>query len=131
MHVGFTGTRIGCNAAQKAGLWKVLENLHRLHGIEGVHHGDCIGADADFDAICHELSFYRTSYPAFELGHKYRAGCDCEEIRPLKRPLVRNRDIVDACDVMIATPRENAEVERGSGHGQLFVILGRSRELSW
>jgi hypothetical protein len=38
-----------------------------------------------------------------------RAHCDVDERRPLRPPLVRNRNIVDACTILTAAPRSTAE----------------------
>lgn len=52
IRIGFTGTRRGMTSKQRETIYKVLLK----NAVSEVHHGDCIGADADM----HELvSAYR------------------------------------------------------------------------
>ena len=72
--VGFTGTQAGMSENQKM-LWQrfLLE-----HGVEEVHHGDCIGADAEADAIAADLGIRRAAHPCMIPGK--RAYCKAEII---------------------------------------------------
>jgi len=49
MNIGFTGTRSGMNYFQKRHVSKLLEDYSSI--CVTAHHGDCVGADAEF----HEL----------------------------------------------------------------------------
>ncbi len=104
--VGFTGTRSGMSAKQKR---EVLEELENLKPISKILHGGCKGADIDFHNMC-EFTF-REVLP----GHSAKTGeCDdaggysgANEIHESQTYFKRNRDIVDQCDILIATPYNN------------------------
>jgi hypothetical protein len=117
--VGFTGTQRGMTEIQRLQVRHTLATLTRLPYV--VHHGDCVGADSDF----HDLVMPRRTvcdrvviHPP-EIDAK-RAHCiarwasnfitvqHVQELAP-KPYIVRNHDIVDASDFMIATPGEREE----------------------
>lgn len=105
MKLGFTGTREGMTIPQRL---KVNALLERLQPLE-VHHGDCVGSDRDFHVIVSKR--VRTvAHPA--TGSKLRAFCDADEIREPKPPLERDRDIVNECHGLLATPRFMSEEQR-------------------
>lgn len=111
IRVGFTGTQRGMTHAQRAQVEWVLTSLGDQ---VWAHHGDCIGADADFHAICLRL---RPWTVAGITGHPpenpiKRAFCDFDEICEPAPYLVRNQDIVVIAERMIATPGEMEEVQR-------------------
>lgn len=108
MKIGFTGTREGMTAAQKEGVVRELIAL----GATELHHGDCVGADADADLIAHELGLYVVIHPPVDETH--RAFCRyADETRAPKTHFARNRDIVDETVHLIATPRTMYEEPRG------------------
>ena len=116
--VGFTGTQVGMTDAQKTSIVKQLTRWAKQHSSLEAHHGDCVGADADFHNIClanwpHELQV--VLHPPI-IPHK-RSFCQSEgQINlPQKDYISRNHDIVDAVDCMIATPKETTMQWRGSG----------------
>jgi hypothetical protein len=119
-HVGFTGTRKGMTDAQKATVAELMDLMvyeARCAGIEfEVHHGDCVGADGDFHDICHGQVPVVIHPPK---DPKLRAWCD-GDVLPEKPYLERNRDIVDVCDVLIATPAEDTPQHSG---GTWYTIL--------
>lgn len=102
VRVGFTGTRHGMTDAQKA---TVKELLIYDDGVIEAHHGDCVGADGDFHDIVHGMVPVIIHPPK---DPKLRAWCD-GDVLPEKPYLQRNRDIVGACDWLIATPAEAEE----------------------
>lgn len=104
MIVGFTGTQAGMTPLQQGVLITVVDQI-----TEG-HHGDCIGADKEFDAALRRSRIKRVAHPPIK-SHK-RAFCDAEVILEPKDYLERNEDIVDVSEAMIATPKEMEEVRR-------------------
>ena len=106
--VGFTGTRTGMTEEQK----NTVSNLLGLIEPNEVHHGDCIGADAQFHELAMSMGIRVVIHPASGVGEQ-RAYCSgsyfTHDARP---PLERNKDIVDACTDMIATPVAHKEVLR-------------------
>jgi len=106
MQLGFTGTQRGMTEDQHV----AVESLMRVLDIGHVHHGDCVGADADF----HELAEARNArieiHPPFD--SEKRAWCKGDILWPEYDYMKRNQHIVDCSDVLIATPGEMSEVLR-------------------
>lgn len=116
MNIGFTGTRNGMTEEQK----HEVETLLKRFLVGHVHHGDCVGADADFHSIARSLQhpldssskrFAVIIHPPVDESH--RAFCKDAWIRPAKTHFARNRDIVIECDILIATPRLMIEEDHG------------------
>lgn len=105
--VGFTGTQAGMTHAQGMGVRHVLAFL--IDGEIDAHHGDCIGADADFHKICRDTPkvVWITGHPP--TNPVKRAWCQFDSEWPALPYLARNGRIVAATDVLIATPREYEE----------------------
>ena len=119
MKVGFTGTRKGMSIHQRR-LFIDLLNLGKEHRptrfgvLDEFHHGGCIGADED----AHHLVQNESDIPIYvhpcdikDMQSKITEGEMVERL-PEKKPLVRNHDIVDECDMLIAAPFTNDEVVR-------------------
>jgi hypothetical protein len=105
MIVGFTGTRHGMTAAQ---FWVVCEVLSGLLPIAEVHHGDCVGADADF----HRAAACLTVHAHPPTDERLRAFCDADVVHEARPYLARDADIVAASTVLIACPGERQEQRR-------------------
>lgn len=97
--IGFTGTRKGCTAVQRAVLTDIVRTLSLGEDAIGLH-GDCVGADAEFDEVCSALGVPTTCRPSNVRGA--RAKTTATAIAAPEAPLVRNRRIVDEADVMVA-----------------------------
>lgn len=118
MRIGFTGTQKGMTDFQKKEVAMILIFHHPTRIIDSLpetvfeaHHGDCIGADAEFEELAQEYGFTTYAHPASDTSGK-RAYCRSDNIFPAKPALKRNKDIVNAVDIVIATPKENHEVLR-------------------
>ncbi len=113
MKIGFTGTQKGMTNFQvkEVDIILLYDAISYHRGNVEVHHGDCIGVDAQ----CHELAkkhhLTTVAHPASDTGDK-RAFCKADVVLPAKPALIRNHDIVDTVDVMFAIPRESSEVLR-------------------
>lgn len=105
-HIGFTGTQRGMTANQ---LSVVRFHLDRLDG-QWAHHGDCIGADAEFHALARRKFYLVHRHPPDNLSK--RAFCDFDKDAKEKPYLKRNHDIVDASGILIAAPGEFEEYLR-------------------
>jgi transposase InsO family protein len=95
--------------AQKATVRRALEKAIEKFG-PLVGHGDCVGADAEFDEIAAELGCVRRLYPSNL--EQTRAHCELRgaiEFANSAPPLTRNGWIVNASSVLIATPKEYRE----------------------
>lgn len=100
--VGFTGTRDGMTAKQKAVVLAALITLHPTHA----RHGLCVGADENFHNLCRELGIYIIGHPGVDDHGKspFRAHCDVDEMEPELPYHERNDNIIDGCDVLMVTP---------------------------
>lgn len=106
---GFTGTRKGCTEAQRDTLRDLVSKyVAGNSNPDGDHepivglHGDCIGADAEFDAICREAGAETACCPSNM--PRMRANTGAPEWTPPAPPLHRNKDIVSASVRMFACP---------------------------
>jgi hypothetical protein len=106
MKIGFTGTREGMSKQQRDALYKLLCDIP--WGVpHEFHHGDCVGADAEACNLAwrlknagHNLQIH--CHPP--IISKRRAYCRCDVMHPIKEYLIRNHNIVEACDILIAAP---------------------------
>lgn len=111
IHVGFTGTRQGLTSAQRRTIIAFLQDIGD-ENILRIHHGDCIGADAELHQIALDLDEPIEIHPPD--SDRYRALCTGAVFVHEPKPyMVRNLDIVAACSVMIGAPFENAPQPRG------------------
>lgn len=106
MRIGFTGTHRGMTAAQE----QVLRTILFAYGSAALHHGDCIGSDAQAHEIACALQREVTIHPSTNCT--YRAWKPSPDIRTPKAYLTRNNDIVRETDMLIAAPAETTEQVR-------------------
>lgn len=111
MKIGFTGTQEGLTNQQVIQMRRTLVE----HEVLELHHGDCIGADLATHCLAEVL---------MQCGHqvrivlhppsdpKKRAFCPAHEIRPTFPYIVRNHNIVDAVEYMLAAPSTQEEIVR-------------------
>lgn len=115
VHVGFTGTRIGMCSNQRLELAEYLLYLKEL-GFTHFHHGDCIGADAQAAKLAKQFGFIVIAHPGHPRDKNntmYRAFTNFNDVVHEPKPFAnRDKDIVDACDRMIATPAGQTEEVR-------------------
>lgn len=105
MIAGFTGTR---NEPTRGQIARFLDALQK-HAVTELHHGDCQGADEAAHLVARSLGLKVVVHPPIK--HDIRAFCNGDEVLEEKDYLVRNRDIVDACDHLFAIPM-GPEVKR-------------------
>ncbi len=106
--IGFTGTRHGMTKAQQA---QVAFHLSWLRP-QLVVHGGAIGSDAQFDRIARIMNIYRLIFPS-NLLNQQMSNEGGKWLEP-RSPLARNRDIVAASDVLLATPAGPEIVRSGT-----------------
>ena len=76
-----------------------------------LHHGDCIGADADMHDLAKEFGFCIILHPPIKSAK--RAFCKgADEEREPKEYIPRDHDIVDETEFLIATPNGTSEILR-------------------
>lgn len=117
MKIGFTGTREGTTDQQR----RALIAWAKTAGVTEFHHGCCLGADEDaFDVFMSagDLGFARPVIIAHPPANRSMLCRGAEEFSDEKRSplpyLERNKCIVDACDVLVACPKEPEELRSGT-----------------
>jgi hypothetical protein len=111
VHLGFTGTRHGMTPEQLAQLRAYWMTAQEGAGLPiRLHHGDCIGSDAQAHALAKDLGFSVTLHPPVD--PRLRAYCELDvmaddDMRPPKPYLDRDRDIAEACSTLFATPGQD------------------------
>jgi hypothetical protein len=112
IHVGFTGTRSGMTERQKERVWEFVQYKDFY-----AHHGDCVGADAEFDAIVRKAQGCRGVIIHPPIEAHLRAFCKPQTpydvVRNLAPYIDRNAMIVRESEVMLAAPKEMHERPRG------------------
>lgn len=106
MIIGFSGTRKGLTTLQRYGLDLLLQYLPAT----ALHHGDCKGSDASAHFFAGRLGVPIVIHPPDK--DSLRAFCHAPPAVSILAPLPyleRNRAMVDASDVLLATPETAAE----------------------
>ena len=106
MTIAFSGTQTGMTIKQETELMAYLA----LH-CTCLHHGDCIGADAQAHSIARSLLIPICIHPPIKKDK--RAFCtEYSSIYAPKEYLSRNHEMVDVCEALIACPKTKEEVWR-------------------
>jgi hypothetical protein len=126
LKAGFTGTRRGMTLPQAKAFVRVV---CALPGLAEFHHGDCVGADDEAAAAVHALGRVTivAHPPTDEALRAFNA--HAAETRPPRPYLERNRAIVDATDVLVATPAEAAERRRSGTWSTVRYARGLGRRV--
>ena len=106
MKIGFTGNRHGMTENQKKQFNELIISL----GGSEFHHGDCVGSDAEAHDMAFEQKLRIVIHPP--TANKHRAHKNGDEHRPAMTYLARNKEIVKASDVMIASPSSLIPAQR-------------------
>ena len=109
MIIGFTGTQQGLTVTQRDMLVYTLTTLKGLGATE-LHHGDCVGADAEAHQIARELGYCIVIHPPTNSNRV--AGCEGDERLPPKPYLERNHDVGDICNILVGCSATHDEVLR-------------------
>ncbi len=115
-HVAVTGTKEGLTAPQRLALFRASKALMQTCVLPlALHHGDCIGADAEMHDIAAELGWYIIIHPP--ILQKYQAFKIGDESRSPGPYLERNKDLVNESSVLFACPKNMFEETRsGTWH---------------
>lgn len=107
--IGFTGTQQRTPKAQREMLATVLTDFWR-RGTLWMHNGDCIESDEIAGAIWRGLGgMLHLHPPSISTKRAFQASDRLEDPKPY---LVRNHDIVDASNALVAVPAGFAEEQR-------------------
>lgn len=117
MILGFTGTQIGLTPVQMDALRAQLEAFGP--GLTHVAHGDCVGADADFDRLVCMLPHrpWRFIHPCDIESKRARCGLwrpQHSSVYPVRPPLERNLHIIKQSTSMLACPKGPEERRSGT-----------------
>ena len=108
--LGVTGTREGLNATQVDYLIKYLKA--NKSEITHLHHGDCVGADADVHKLVrHHVPDAKIVVHPPDYDNN-RAFCNGDETKKVLPYIVRNKKIVKASTMMLAFPVGRMELQR-------------------
>lgn len=124
--LGFTGTRDGMTQAQM----QVVHSILLTGMVEELHHGDCVGADAEAHALAQSESVPLVLHPPED--DEYQAYCSGPGIRSKAHPkpyLVRNRQIVYCTKELIATPAQDHEIKRSGTWATVRVARNLDRKI--
>lgn len=127
MQIGFTGTQKGMTTAQGLSLLIFLRKKKpsKWAGVDWFHHGDCIGADSEAHEIAVELGFKVAIHPPSSSSKRALRRGDHMFMRlPY---LQRNRAIVDATEMLVATPRQSKEIRRSGTWATIRWALKKGR----
>ena len=98
---------------QRAGVAAILQQVAGAGGFVA-HHGDCVGADAEFHDLCRLLpKSYIIVHPGPLEDLPNQAGRVGDERRAHLPHMRRNKNVVIAATVMIAAPFELTQQEHG------------------
>jgi hypothetical protein len=89
---------------------ETVSGLFELLGLTELHHGDCIGADADAHKLARACSARIVLHPP--RLDRHRAWCHGDLVRDSYDYLTRNKHIVDDTSGLIATPKSAVEMTR-------------------
>lgn len=121
MKIGFTGTQRGMSDEQRRVIKSILESYQDFEA----HHGDCVGADAEFHDIVKTLGRSVVIHPPINpVKRAFKTG---DVVNAPKDYLVRNRMIVDNTDLLICAPRSHEE-ERRSGTWSTFRYANKQHK---
>ncbi len=107
MKVGVTGTRSGMTQVQTEQVKLILAELKGTQ----LHHGDCVGADAEVAELARELGYQIVCHPPEKSD--LRAWVPADEMREPFSYFRRNRNIVDECDVLLVVPYQTSHQPNG------------------
>jgi hypothetical protein len=110
MRIGFTGSQKGMTKNQRVAFKSIACNSE----IKEFHHGDCVGADAQAHTMMAAHGICKKDihiHPAI-IHESKKAGNIWGILYAPKLPLERNKDIVNASDILVAAPATKTEVVR-------------------
>jgi hypothetical protein len=113
---------------QERSLGQLLLDL----GATALHHGCCVGADAQAHTLARTLGLRVVGHPPVNQS-KMAADLDCDEWREPEPYLDRNHTIVDETAVLLATPEKMREELRSGTWATVRYCrtVGRALYVHW
>ena len=127
MNIGITGTRAGLTEHQLNTVEKILRDMKYKSMFTSLHHGDCKGADESVHYIAQKLKIPIIIHPPMK--SKHRAFCKGATVLAQYPYLLRNQNIVDASDKVIALPGQDNEVLRSGTWATIRYAKKTGKEL--
>jgi len=120
LHIGFSGTRCGMTLLQRRAVYRVFRWYRDNRNAITVHHGSCVGADAEAHDIARMLGLAVALHPGVSAdgSSPLRAECAMLEGERVWRPAsygVRNQAITACTGVLVAATGDGTE-DRGTSH---------------
>lgn len=143
MIVGFTGTRHGMTVPQYIRATDYLRFDLGGQVVDRIHHGCCLGADAEFVLGVIRARVGATPDRQWAELHAHPSnlrGMTCEDTLAHSAvqyaptdPLERNRIIVTKCDLLIACPQYRTEEQRSGTWSTIRYArkIGRRHVIVW
>lgn len=136
MIIGFTGTRQGMTELQRLAITKLMMEARRDSDAQWLHHGGAQGADAQAHWIWLSMDGRIHLHPGQDFsGDVVGAELTNWDRSSIAKPfLIRNKDIVNACTLLIATPAQTVNIPRGSGTWATIRYarkIGRPTTILW
>lgn len=137
--IGVSGTREGMTEFQYLKALQILASISyptlksTFEEVE-LHHGDCKGADEQFNNMGVSLRFKTVSHPPINASN--RAFCESDVVLTPKPYLPRNKDIVNSTDRLVATPKTLVEkggtwhaIKYARSRGKDVIVIGPDGEI--
>jgi len=125
IHIGFTGTQKGMTTPQAEMVTTFLTGF--VSDAKGyLHHGWCVGADEEADAIARRLGYSIIGHPPIVTAKM----ADLPEPLVMCDPkdyLTRNTDIAKAAKILLAAPNTYSEQPRSG----TWSTVRRGRKFCW
>lgn len=122
--IGVTGTRLGMTVVQQVrGLELLTAITKQIEVCPELHHGDCVGADEQLHDMAESLRYWTVAHPP--TVERYRSHRIADVIRAPKPYLVRNEDIVDETELLLAFPAGT----KGSASGGTWYTVRYARKV--
>jgi hypothetical protein len=130
-NLGVTGSRNDPSDIQKELLYHELLGLRHDHDMQFLHNGGCIGADEYLVRMAYFLGYNVITHPPVNTKFASRLIPNiASEIKEPKEYLVRNRNIVDATDYLLAAPSTQSEILRSGTWATIRYARKLSRPMS-
>lgn len=112
-NVGFTGTRDGATEEQLEEVEKILREQYGKMpaGPDFFHHGDCVGADYQAAQLAQCTGYKIIGHPP--TNPKSRCYFESDKETEPKSYLIRNQEIINFSDCLIACPKSHIEEPTG------------------
>jgi hypothetical protein len=112
VRIGVTGTRSGMTADQRAEVGEILKTIGANSQTRcELHHGDCVGVDAEVANMARDLGFEIHCHPP-EIDD-LRAFTRYNVIYPETSYFARNRRIVHECELLLVVPWQRTHQKSG------------------